>query len=142
MPRARRGFPGVGRHIRVAEVAALADDVHGIGRGGEARGGALDPLRPLEVVGRDRLESHGRQDDVRDKVLGAHLHVRALSLETHGKTVTQSLDRIGVVQLVTLHGMPFALGRVERQHAAAVDVDAVSLLRQTPLERGPCTATL
>ncbi len=63
-------------------------------------------------------------------------------LETHGKTVTQSFDRIGVVQLVTLHGMPFALGRVERQHAAAVDVDAVSLLRQTPLERGPCTATL
>ena len=127
---------------RLASAAALADNVHGVGRGGKAGGGALDPLRPLEIVGCDRLESHGRQDDVRDKVLGAHLHVRALSLESHGKALAQSLDRIGVVQLVTLHGMALALGRVEGQHSAAVDIDAVALLRQTPLERGPCPAPL
>ena len=120
----------------------LADDVHGVGRGGESGGGALDPLRPLEVVGCDRLESHGRQDDVRDKVLGAHPHVGALPLETHGKALAQSLDGVGVVQLVALHGMALALGRVERQHASAVYVDAVAPLGQTPLERGPCPAPL
>ena len=38
--------------------------------------------------------------------------------------------------------MALALGRVEGQHAAAVDVDAVALLRQAPLERGPCPAPL
>ena len=40
----------VRRHVRVASVAALTDDVHRVGGGSEARGGALDPLRPLEVV--------------------------------------------------------------------------------------------
>ena len=85
---------GIGRHVRVAEVAALADDVHGVGCGGEARDGALDLLGPLEVVRRDGLECHGRQDDVRDKVLGAHSHVRTPSLEAHGKALAQSLDCI------------------------------------------------